>query len=57
MRWLVAVFLFLAGTTAAEARVVTERDARDGTRAELTYDRSGDEFNRTYRTGDRSARS
>ena len=49
MRWLAAILLFLAGATAAEARVVTERDARGDTRAELTYDRSGDELNRTYR--------
>lgn len=39
--------LALAGT--AQARVVVERDSRDGTSAELTYDRRGDEFNRSYR--------
>jgi hypothetical protein len=39
--------LGVAGT--AEARVVVERDARAGTAAELSYDRRGDEFNRSYR--------
>ena len=39
--------LAIAGT--AEARVVTEEDARGGTRAEFSYDRRGDEFSRTYR--------
>lgn len=43
-----AVVLLLAAAT-AEARVIVERDARDGTSAELSYDRRGDEFNRTYR--------
>lgn len=28
---------------------MTEQDERDGTRAEFSYDRRGDEFNRTYR--------
>jgi hypothetical protein len=39
--------LATAGT--AEARWVTEKDAQGGIRAELSYDRSGDEFSRTYR--------
>ncbi len=49
MRLALALLLLLAGTTSAEARVVVERDTRGDTRAELSYDRSGDEFNRTYR--------
>ena len=48
MRLLVATFLVLLGATTAEARVVTERDARGSVRAELSYDRSGDQINRTY---------
>jgi hypothetical protein len=43
---LVCVFLSAA---AAEARMVTERDSRGATRAELSYDRSGDGFTTTYR--------
>ena len=43
----VLAMLAIAGT--AEARVVTEEDARGGTRAEFSYDRRGDEFSRTYR--------
>jgi hypothetical protein len=39
----------LAAPATADARVVTERDARDGTRAELSYDRSGDGFTTSYR--------
>lgn len=50
MRSLAAAFLVVLATAAtAEARVVTEEDGRGGTRAELSYDRRGDEFNRTYR--------
>ena len=49
MRFAAALLLLLIGATTAEARVVVERHGRDGTRAELSYDRSGDEFNRTYR--------
>lgn len=48
MRTAVAV-VALTATASAEARVVTERAGRDGTRAELSYDRRGDEFNRSYR--------
>ena len=49
MRFAAALLLVLIGATTAEARVVVERDERDATRAELSYDRTGDEFNRTYR--------
>lgn len=41
--------LFLVAATSAEARVVVERDTRGEMRAELSYDRSGDEFSRSYR--------
>jgi hypothetical protein len=43
-----ALVIVLASAMTAEARVVTERDASGGTRAELSYDRKGDEFSRTY---------
>ena len=49
MRFAAALVVLLVGAASAEARVVTEQDARGGIRAELTYDRSGDEFNRAYR--------
>ena len=49
MRCLLAIFLLLAGAATADARVVVERNARDGTRAELSYNRSGDEFSASYR--------
>jgi hypothetical protein len=49
MRLATALLLLLLGATSAEARVVVEQHARDGTRAELRYDRSGDELDRTYR--------
>ena len=44
-----AAIVVLASAATADGRVVTERDARDGTRAELTYDRSGDRFTTSYR--------
>jgi hypothetical protein len=44
-----ALLVMLTVAGAAEARVVTEEDTRGGTRAELSYDRRGDEFSRTYR--------
>jgi hypothetical protein len=43
------VLLALVSGATAEASVVTERDEAGGTRAELSYDRRGDQFNRTYR--------
>ena len=49
MRFAAVLVVLLVGAASAEARVVTEQDARGGLRAELTYDRSGDEFNRAYR--------
>jgi hypothetical protein len=49
MRLLIAVLLLLVGATTADARVIVEQHARDGTRAELSYDRSGDDLNRSYR--------
>ena len=49
MRWAATILLLLTGATTAEARVIVERDARGEVRAELSYDRSGDEFSRTYR--------
>ena len=49
MRLALAALLLLASATSAEARVVVERDTRGETRAELSYDRSGDEFSRSYR--------
>jgi len=49
MRSVAALFLLLIGAATAEARVVVEEDARGEIRAELSYDRSGDEFNRSYR--------
>ena len=49
MALLAALLVLLVGATTAEARTVVEKDARDGTRAELTYDRSGDRFNPSYR--------
>jgi hypothetical protein len=39
----------LVGAATAEARTVVERDARAGTRAELSYDRTGDAFTGSYR--------
>jgi hypothetical protein len=42
----VLALIALVGT--ADARVVTEKDASGGTRAELSYERKGDEFSRTY---------
>jgi hypothetical protein len=44
-----AALLVLATAGTADARMVTEHDAHGGTRAELSYDRRGDEFNRSYR--------
>ena len=38
----------LAGAASADARVITERDTRGDTRVELSYDRTGDEFTRSY---------
>ncbi len=48
MRLALALLVFVASATAAEARVVVERDTRGDTRAELSYDRTGDEFSRKY---------
>ena len=49
VRFVAALVLLLAAASTAEARVVTEQDARGGIRAELSYDRTGDEFSRSYR--------
>ena len=49
MPCLAVLLVLLVGASTAEARTVVEQDARDGTRAELSYDRSGDRFNRSYR--------
>jgi hypothetical protein len=49
MRLALAALLLLAWAPSAEARVVVERDTRGETRAELSYDRSGDQFDRSYR--------
>jgi len=46
---LTIVLVALTTTATANARVVTERDAQGRIRAELSYDRRGDEFSRTYR--------
>ena len=44
-----AALVVLASAATADARVVTEKDARGDIRAELSYDRKGDQFNRSYR--------
>ena len=49
MALLAALLVLLVGAATAEARTVVEKDARDGTRAELAYDRGGDRFNPSYR--------
>ena len=49
MHLVVALLLLLVGAATADARVVVESDSRDGTRAELSYNRSGDEFSQSYR--------
>ena len=46
---LTVLLLLVADRRRAEARVVVERDTRGEMRAELSYDRTGDEFNRSYR--------
>src|ERR1044072_8445823 len=45
---LAAILVLLSTVAVAHASVVTERDAQGGIRAELSYDRKGDEFSRTY---------
>ena len=49
MRCAAALLLLLIGAGTVEARVVVEQDSRGGVRAELSYDRAGDEFSRSYR--------
>ena len=49
MRWLAALLVTLLGAASAEARVVSESDSAGGMTAEFSYDRTGDEFNQTYR--------
>lgn len=44
-----AVLLVLATAATADGGMVTETDAQGGIRAELSYDRKGDEFSRTYK--------
>ena len=54
MALVLALLVLLAGPATAEARTVVEKDSRDGTRAELSYERSGDQFSQSY--GDLSLR-
>ena len=49
MALVLALLVLLAGPAMAEARTVVEKDSRDGTRAELSYERSGDQFSQSYR--------
>jgi hypothetical protein len=49
MHLALAFLLFLALATSADARVVVEHDTRGDMRAELSYDRTGKEFSRSYR--------
>ena len=49
MALVLALLVMLAGPATAEARTVVEKDSRDGTRAELSYERSGDQFSQSYR--------
>ena len=49
MRLALAVLPLLLAASTAEAREVTERDASGSTRAELSYARSGDELNPSFR--------
>ena len=49
MALVLAFLLLLVGGSTAEARTVVEKDSRHGTRAELSYDRSGDQFSQSYK--------
>ena len=49
MRRALALAVLLIAPATADARLVVETHSRGEIRAELRYDRSGDEFNESYR--------
>ena len=48
MALVLVLLLLFVGTATAQARTVVEKDSGGGTRAELAYKRTGDQFNRSY---------